>query len=86
MKKYNITKHKCICGKIIDEWDYFVRTKKEIKKKNKKSYRPPRFHFVKEKRHFGYPEAYCHCNCGKKWGEHFKGLSIKELREKIFSV
>jgi len=29
-------------------------------------------------RHFGYPETHCHCNCGVRWGEHLKSLSVSK--------
>ena len=32
----------------------------------------------KEWIYHGYPEIYCHCNCGKKWGEHCDGIELKD--------
>lgn len=31
--------------------------------------------------HHGYPETYCHCNCGAKWGEHVDHKSIISTRQ-----
>lgn len=74
----------CSCGAKIDEYyKVFQYNRKVIENKKQKIDENGKkmFHLVKEWKHFGYPEIYCHCQCGKKWGEHY----IKETEEQKIS-
>ena len=58
---YDLVKHRytCSCGKFINEY-YKLKAIKT----------PKGSHSKKEWRYYGYPRVYCHCKCGKKFGEH----------------
>lgn len=66
------TKKECSCGKTIQEY-YKVekivkpRTKKEMRTEQKAKKTPK---FTKGWINYGYPQIYCHCNCGLNWGKH----------------
>ena len=78
--------YKCYCGKTIQEY-YDIELVKHEKTddKGKAVYKKDKFgnkKLVKTKFkewiYHGYPEIYCHCNCGKKWGEHCDGIELKD--------
>ena len=65
IKRVKLKDGKCSCGKSYPRWvDYFKR--KDIDEETGEI-------GVKEiAKMVGYPQNSCHCNCGVKWGKHFK--------------
>lgn len=69
--KFDFVEQKCSCGETILEYSVYEIVTNHIQKEDGTTKKEK----TKQLVHYGYPELYCHCHCGKAWGKHDEMLN-----------
>lgn len=83
-KVYDVFEN-CVCGKKIKPYFKIIKVMSPVKDENKEIVYKDGKMLTKEAKRWhrvGYPELFCHCNCGKKFKEHYHSEYTDEILEK----